>query len=236
MTPSLGISSEPSKIFRNGVLSTGPATSGSKQTTLEFAPWLAQAFTDRISKMSPDAPTSLRTTILPDLLARLRRGDRTAADELLRRCGERLEAIARVMLRRFPTVSAREQTGDVVQEATLSLLAALRKLEVADTQSFYALAAEHVSRRLLDLARKHRRRDTPPAAEDLDADLGRWADLHEAARCLSDGPREVFALRFYHGLTLAEIATLLNVSVATARRRWLQAEADLALNLREFPE
>src|SRR5258708_37147818 len=102
---------------------------------------------------------SLRTTDLPDLLARLRGGDRAAADELLRRCRERLEAMARVMLRRFPAVAAREQTADVVQEASLSLLAALRTLDVTNTRNFYALAAEHVSRRLLDLARNHRRRD-----------------------------------------------------------------------------
>jgi RNA polymerase sigma factor (sigma-70 family) len=179
---------------------------------------------------------SLRTTELPDLLARLRRGDRSAADELLRLCRERLEAMARVMLRRFPGVAAREQTGDVVQEASLSLLAALQSLDVRDTRSFYALAAEHISRRLLDLARKHRRRDTPPTADDPDADLDLWAELHEAAGRLPAEPREVFGLRFYHGWTFAEIAALLGVSVATARRRWLEAEAELARQVRDLPE
>ena len=178
---------------------------------------------------------SLRTSELPDLLARLRGGDRSAADELLRRCRERLEAMARVMLRRYPAVAAREQCADVEQEASLSLLAALRTLDVADTRSFYALAAEHVSRRLLDLARRHRRRDMPPAADDPDADLDRWADLHEAARRLPAEPREVFALRFYHGRTFAEIAAILGVSLATARRRWLEAVAELAGQLRELP-
>jgi RNA polymerase sigma factor (sigma-70 family) len=179
---------------------------------------------------------SLRTTELPDLLARLRGGDRGAADELLRRCRERLEAIARVMLRRFPVVAAREQTADVVQEASLSLLAALRTLDVKDTRSFYALAAEHISRRLLDLARKHRRRDTPPAAEDPDTDLDLWTELHEAAARLPVELREVFALRFYHGWTFAEIAALLGVSGATARRRWLEALAELEGQLRDLPE
>jgi RNA polymerase sigma factor (sigma-70 family) len=179
---------------------------------------------------------SLRTTELPDLLARLRGGDRAAADELLRRCRQRLETMARVMLRRYPAVAAREQTADVVQEASLSLLAALQTFDVADTRSFYALAAEHVSRRLLDLARKHRRRDAPPAADDPDADLERWAELHEAARRLPMEPREVFGLRFYHGLTFAQIAPVLGVSVATARRRWLEAVAELAEQLRDLPE
>jgi RNA polymerase sigma factor (sigma-70 family) len=179
---------------------------------------------------------SLRTTELPDLLSRLRGGDRAAADELLRRCRGRLETMARVMLRRFPVVAAREQTADVVQEASLSLLAALRTLDVANTRAFHALAAEHVSRRLLDLARKHRRRDAPPAVGDPDADLDLWADLHEAAQQLPAEPREVFALRFYHGWTFAQVAALLGVSVATARRRWLEALAELTGQLRDVPE
>src|SRR5204863_9617742 len=102
--------------------------------------------------------------------------------------------------------AAREQSADVEQEASLSLLAALRTLDVADTRSFYALAAEHVSRRLLDLARRHRRRELAPAADDPDADLDRWADLHEAARRLPAEPREAFARRFYHGRPFRQIA------------------------------
>jgi RNA polymerase sigma-70 factor (ECF subfamily) len=155
---------------------------------------------------------------------------------LQRRCGERLVAMARVMLRRYPGVAAREQTADVVQEASLSLLAALRTLDVTDTRSFYALAAEHVSRRLLDLARKHRRRAAPPAPDDPDADLDRWAELHEAAGRLPAEPREVFALRFYHGWTNACVAALLGVSVSTARRRWLEAVAELAGQLGDLPD
>ncbi len=117
---------------------------------------------------------SLRTTEFPDLLARLRGGDRSAADELLRRCSERLETMARVMLRRYPAVAAREQTADVVQEASLSLLAALRTLDVADTRNFYSLAATHVSRRLLDLARKHRP-EKLPAGKTSPARAWAWA-------------------------------------------------------------
>ena len=175
---------------------------------------------------------TLRTTNLPDLLARLRIGDRAAMDELLRRCRDRLEAMARAMLRRYPAVAAHEQTGDVVQEASLSLLAALRTLDVADTRSFYGLAAHHVRLRLLDLARKHRRREVVPVAEDPDADIERWSALHEAAERLPIEPREVFSLRFYHGWTFAEIASLLGVSGPTARERWLEAAAELREQLR----
>jgi RNA polymerase sigma factor (sigma-70 family) len=179
---------------------------------------------------------TLRTTELPNLLARLRCGDRDAADELLRRCRERLEAMARAMLRRFPAVSAREQTADVVQEASLSLLAALKTLDVANTRAFYGLAAHHLRLRLLDLARKHRPREAVPQADDPDADLERWSALHEAAERLPVELREVFSLRFYHGWTFVDIAPLLGVSVPTARRRWLEAVAELREQLKgELP-
>ena len=180
---------------------------------------------------------TLRTIELPDLLARLRGGDRVAADELLSRCRDRLEAMARAMLRRFPAVAANEQTADVVQEASLSLLAALRSLDVADTRAFYGLAAHHVRLRLLDLARKHRPREAVPKPDDPDADLERWTALHEAAERLPVAPREVFSLRFYHGWTFAEIAPLLGISVPTARRRWLEAVAELRERLKgELPQ
>src|SRR5258708_7153108 len=58
-------------------------------------------------------------------------------------------------LGRYPGVRRGEQPADVVQEATLSLLAALRELSFAPTRDFYGLAAEHIRRRLRDLNRRH---------------------------------------------------------------------------------
>src|SRR5262245_29576515 len=98
----------------------------------------------------------LQTTDLLGLLGRLRQGDREAVEELIRRCVGRLAAIARTMLRRYPVVAAHEQADDVAQEAALSLLSALKSLTIPDNHSFFALMAEHVRRRLHDLARKHR--------------------------------------------------------------------------------
>ena len=96
----------------------------------------------------------LRTTQLRELIDRLQRGDAAALDELLRRASARLERLARSMLRRFPNVRRQEQTADVVQEASMSLAGALRQLSFSSTREFYGLAAEHIRRRLLDLARR----------------------------------------------------------------------------------
>jgi RNA polymerase sigma-70 factor (ECF subfamily) len=176
----------------------------------------------------------LHTTHLPDLLARMRKGERAAADELIGRCRERLERIAHAMLRTYPRVAAHEETGDVVQEASLSLLSALREVDVGDTAAFFSLAAEHVRRRLLDLARKHRAREARPP-EDHDADLERWADFHEAVGELPSDLRAVFELRFYHGLSLTEVAAQHGISESTALRRWQSALAELTQRLQEFP-
>src|SRR5262245_47048098 len=101
--------------------------------------------------------SELQTVQMKQLLLRFQNGDAAALDELLRRAARRMEHLARSMLRRYPAVRQREQTADVVQEATLSLMGALRQLSFGSTREFYGLAAEHIRRRLLDLSRWHGR-------------------------------------------------------------------------------
>jgi RNA polymerase sigma-70 factor (ECF subfamily) len=69
---------------------------------------------------------SLRTSQLLPLLDRMRAGAPGADDELFRHMGGRLERLARKMLRGFPAVRRWEQTADVLQQASLRLLQALR--------------------------------------------------------------------------------------------------------------
>src|SRR5262249_25947780 len=104
--------------------------------------------------MSPPPAQSLNTAELCALIERVHAGDAAALDELLRRCAARLERMASKMLRRFPRVREHEQTGDVIQEAMTTFVTALRQLHFSSTRDFYGLAAEHVRRRLLDLARR----------------------------------------------------------------------------------
>src|SRR5256885_13990528 len=102
-------------------------------------------------------PSDLRTTLLGVLLRRIEQNDPDAADELLRRAGERLERLARQMLRGYPGVRAHEQTADVLQEALLSLLAALRPGGGRKTRGFYRPAAQPIRPRRLHLAPPHKR-------------------------------------------------------------------------------
>src|SRR4051812_5055816 len=72
------------------------------------------------SWMSPVEPSAcLDTQQLQAWLARLRAGDATARDELLRCVSARLTALARRMMRSFPTVRHWEQTDDVLQNAVV---------------------------------------------------------------------------------------------------------------------
>jgi RNA polymerase sigma-70 factor (ECF subfamily) len=117
------------------------------------------------------------------------------------------------------------------------LLNTLQKLQPPTTRDFFNLAAAHVRRELLDLARRHSGRNRPgsvpliddselgPAAPDLlPADeLELWTRFHEAVERLPTIEREVFSLAFYHGWTQVQIAELFDVDERTVRRRWQTA-------------
>jgi RNA polymerase sigma-70 factor (ECF subfamily) len=192
------------------------------------------------------AESSLRTTQLHDWFRRLHAGDRAAAEELLRAAGDRLERLARRMLRDFPNVRRCADTGDVFQEAVFRLLRSLRQLDTApaSVRDFLGLAAAHIRRELLDLARRcgsaKRRGDVsldeggsragldPAVSEDDPDELECWRRFHEEVEKLPVEEREVVSLRFYHGWAEEEIAALFAVAERTVRRRWASGCARLA--------
>jgi RNA polymerase sigma factor (sigma-70 family) len=155
---------------------------------------------------------------------RRRAGERAAADELL---GDRLEHLARKMLRGFPAVRRWAETGDVLQGAVLRLLNCLREVRPAGTRDFINLAGVQMRRELLDQARRFGRRrgevgDEGALAEAAApaADLDGWCRFHEAVEGLPALEREVVGLVFYHGWTQAQVAELLGVCERTVRRYW----------------
>jgi RNA polymerase sigma-70 factor (ECF subfamily) len=94
-------------------------------------------------------------------------GDASAEEELLRAAGDRLERLAKRMLRSFAKVRRCADTSDVFQEAVMRLLRSLRQFDRAPTsvRDFLGLAAIHIRRELLNLARRcgaaKRRGDVP---------------------------------------------------------------------------
>lgn len=186
---------------------------------------------------------SLRTTLLHRLIDQARDGDRSAFDELIRLTSQRLEVMARNMLRSFPKVARWEQTFDVFQNATLRLLRTLDKIKPESVAAFMGLAATHIRRELLDLARHYggpqghgAHHDSvaaepgssatpldPAAPTDNGPDLELWSAFHQAVEELSAEEREVVGLVFYHGWTQQEVAELFHVNERTIRRRWMSA-------------
>jgi RNA polymerase sigma-70 factor (ECF subfamily) len=202
-----------------------------------------------------DDPT-LDTTQLLGWQKRIRAGDTSARDELLRAAGGQLERLARNMLRRFPSVSRWAETGDVLQGALLRLLRALGEVECDSVRSFFGLAAEQLRRELIDLARHfHGRygiganhasgvlpgdsrapRPEPADRADDPDELERWCAFHRAVEKLPAEEREVVGLIYYHGWTREQVAELLQVTDRTVRRWWRSAMTKLHDTLKEEGE
>jgi RNA polymerase sigma factor (sigma-70 family) len=178
-----------------------------------------------------------QTALLQVWLERLRAGEPDALDGLIRHAGERLQRLTRQMLAGFPGVKRWAETDDVFQNALVRLLRALESVAPATPRAFLGLAAEQIRRELIDLARhyygpeglgaNHASRPPQAAAAPDKADitndphrLAEWAELHRQISALPDHEREAFALLYYQGLTQAEAAELLGVTVRTVQRRW----------------
>lgn len=108
------------------------------------------------------------------------------------------------------------------------------------TRHFNNLAAVHIRRELLDLARRFQRqaftRLAPTgqagnsnasglsrATDPSDNDLEWWCCFHEAVEQLAPAEGEVMSLVFYHGWTQVQVAQLLEIDEPTVRRRWQAA-------------
>jgi len=170
----------------------------------------------------------LHTTTLRDRIACFQVGETSALDTLIHRIEERLAQFAHIMLGEFLGVAAREQAEDVLQNALIRLTRSLRQETPASVRDFFGLAAVHLRRELLDLARNHARRPTAHLTDDPPDQVGDsstelWTALHEAAERLPAELRQVFSCTFYHGWTQNQIVELLGISDRQVRRLWVEA-------------
>jgi RNA polymerase sigma-70 factor (ECF subfamily) len=179
---------------------------------------------------------------LADCLAGMAAGDALARDRVIELVAGRLRTLAHRMLARFPAVRRWDDTDDVFQNAALRLHRSLGQMRLESPRSVLALAATHVKRELLDLARRHAGPASYAAnhatnvfrtvggaahhverAADEPDDAERWTAFHEAIDGLAPEPREVFHLVWYLGLDQKSIATLLGCSERTVKYRWRAA-------------
>lgn len=135
------------------------------------------------------------------------------------------------------------QTTDLVNEAYLKL--AQQHTTWRNRRHFYGVAAEAMRRILIDAARGRNRAKRGGDAihhsltgislpdREWDSDL---LGLHEALTELEgESPEyaEVVRLRFFSGLTCAECASVLEVSLSTVEKRWRCARAWLRSRMQE---
>ena len=152
--------------------------------------------------------------------------------ELLDRAVGRLRVLcAGLLYRSYPRLArpplnldADELLGAVVER----LLKALREARPRTVRQFFALANQHIRWELNDLARRlderldavELREGLVPAAQSSGSALGPdGRRILEAIEEIPDDEREAFGLVRIQGLTQAEAAEVLGVSIKTVQRR-----------------
>ena len=172
---------------------------------------------------------------LTQLLAAARDGDHRAADRLLPHVYDELKALAGALMREERSEHTLQATA-LVHEAYLKLVDQTR-VQWRDRAHFFAVAAQAMRRVLVDHARTRRRakrqgkRVKLVLQDELMASYDRQVDLialDEALGQLASSQPEharIVEMRFFAGLTVDEVAAVLDVTTRTVERKWRFARA-----------
>jgi len=184
-----------------------------------------------------EEPESAPVTVL---LQNWRRGDSSALDTVAQIVDRELRRLAASYLRRERPGHTLQPTA-LVNEAFLRLMGQGDRVDWESRSHFIAIAARHMRQILVDHARRHGAGkrgagatvvsldDAPASTNPPSADL---LALDEALEKLAEAdPRKARAmeLKYFGGLEMAEIATVLDVSIKTVEKdvrmagAWLRA-------------
>ena len=180
---------------------------------------------------------------LAQLLARAREGDKDAAGALFGLLYQDLRRIARARLRQHRSTTLLDTTA-LLHESYLKLVGA-SGLPVEDRRHFFTYAATVMRSVIVDFARARSAERRGGEADHLALDTLLSAKLaapetdvlrvHEALEVLAKvDPRSahIVELRYFGGLSDAEIAEALDLSERTVRRGWEKARLMLAAALK----
>ncbi|SPE61405.1 RNA polymerase, sigma-24 subunit, ECF subfamily [Verrucomicrobia bacterium] len=169
------------------------------------------------------------------LLEAIEQGDPKAANELLPLVyGELRKLAAHKMAAQAAGHTL--QTTELVHEAWLRLVGN-QEAQFAGRAHFFAAAAEAMRHILIDSARRKRalRHGGNQAPLDIDSmeiaapvDEDELLAVHEVLdKLAAEAPQKaaVVKLRYFVGMTFEEVAEVLGISVATAKRHWTYARA-----------
>jgi RNA polymerase sigma-70 factor (ECF subfamily) len=151
---------------------------------------------------------------------------------LLDRAVRRLHQLCATMLyRSYPRLTRAPlnlQADEMLSAVVERLLKALRQARPASTRQFFALACQHMRWELNDMARRLDEQATAVALHDETVPSPASSDsaispdgrrILAAIERLPDGEREAFDLVRIQGMSQAEAAQVLEVSVMTVNRR-----------------
>jgi RNA polymerase sigma factor (TIGR02999 family) len=174
---------------------------------------------------------------ITEVLRAIDGGDESAAADLLPLVYDELRRLAAFRL-------AKEHPGHSLQRTALVHEAYFRLVGSAEGQQrwnsvghFFGAAAEAMRRILVESARRkqsmrhggeHQRVDVNLLDVQEDVKTSELLELNEALNELAiEEPKvaEVVKLKYFAGLTLAEIANAMGISVRTANRHWAFAKA-----------
>lgn len=177
------------------------------------------------------------------LLHKLSNGDRSAADDLMPVLYHEFRDLAASYLRREGPGHTLQPTA-LVHEAFMKLIDQTR-VDWKGRTHFFAVGAQVMRRILVDHARRRLRdkrgggRQRVELTDDITISRERDADVLAVDEALdklqSIDPRQakVVELRFFGGMTVAEVAESLGVSKRTVEADWTHARAWLRRELSE---
>ena len=178
---------------------------------------------------------------MTQILAEATGGDRTAAARLMEMVYEELRALAGAAFRGQPAAHTLQPTA-LVHEAFVRITDRTG-VHFKDRAHFFAVCAAVMRSILADYARRRGARkrggdrervalsgiETPSGTEEidvfaLDEALGRLAEL-------SERQARIVEYRFFTGMTVEQVARVMNVSVSTVEADWRMARAWLSVEL-----
>ena len=181
------------------------------------------------------------------LLDRARTGDKLAADRLIQLVYDELREVAVAQLRREPAAGHTLQPTSLVHEAFIKLIAQER-VDWRGRTHFLAIGAQAMRRILVDHARYRKRHKREGGRKRATFDelltVSRYSPddviaVHDVLKDLQElNPRqaEIVELRFFGGMTSAEVSDHLGLSKSTIDREWRLARAWLRSELSEDAE
>ncbi len=173
------------------------------------------------------------------LLDRLRAGDEVARGDLISLVYDELRRVASILMKKERKDHTLAPT-ELVSEAVVRLLGGHGFEKAPDRSYLFAMASRAMREILVDHARRRaagkrggklHRVPFDQVLEGLEAQGLDVVEVHEALNRLAsfhERQSQVVTMRFFGGLTVPEIASMLGVSVSTVENDWRIARAWLS--------